>query len=133
MYILAIDLYSDNLFTIQNLLNFILFLTLTFIGVVSRISIDIEIGKKKFKDMKFFHRYLLATVLSYVMEFYIVERPSLKKYYSEIIIFFCIFVNDLVLFVFNNKRKLLIYILSIVTKGFIDLRDSIVNKKNGTR
>lgn len=125
MYLIENSLIPNDLLNVQNLLNLLLFLILTFLGVAARISIDIEISKKKLRDIKFFHRYFLATVLAYVIEFFIAERPLLRKYYSEIIILFCIFVNDIVIFIFSNRIKLFNYIIKAITRGAIDLSNSI--------
>jgi len=129
MYLDNIPIIQKDALNIQNLLNLALFLLLTFLGVAARISIDIEIFNKKFKQTRFLHRYFIATVLSYIIEFFIAERSSLRKYYSEIIIVFCIFVNDIVIFIFSQRVKLFGYLVRVITKGFVDLSKSI-DKKN---
>lgn len=120
----------SQIFSIQNILNFGILLVLCFLGVGGRISIDIEISKKSFKDIKFFPRYFLAVVLSYVIELYMAEHEDLRKYYAEIIILFCIFVNDIVRFLLINTNKIFFYILSALTKVIFDLKVFLVKDKS---
>lgn len=116
-----------SLFTLQDILNIIIFLILCFLGVAGRIMIEVERFHKKFKDIKFFNRYVIATILAYILELYMNQNNFLRKYYSEIIILFCIFVNDIVDFVFNNKAKIFLYILTAVTRGISDLRKFLLS------
>lgn len=120
-----IKLLYDNiagLLSLSNLLSFLLLLWLVFLGVGARISIDIEISKKDFKSIRFFPRYFLAVVLSYVIELYLAEHEALRKYYAEIIVLFCIFVNDIIKFLLGNTGKVFLYILIGITKGIEDLK-----------
>jgi len=119
-----------NLFTSTKLSELLILAILVFLGVAARISIDIEISKKSFKQIKFFPRYFLALVLSYVIELYLVEHEDARKYYAEIIILFCIFVNDLIKFVLNNTGRIFIYILSAFTKGVFDLKKFLAKSEN---
>ncbi len=118
--------------SLSDVLNFFIFLSLTFLGVSGRIMIEMERYDKKLKDIKFFNRYFLATILAYVLKLYMAESSYLVKYYSEVIIIFCIFVNDIVNFVFDNKAKLFLYILNSLTKGILDLKKFLSkdSKKN---
>lgn len=120
----------SELISLQNILNFVLFLILVFLGVAGRISIDIEISKKSFKDVKFIPRYFLAVVLSYVVELYMAENESLRKYYAEVIILFCIFVNDILRFLLNNTSKIFFYILSTLTKVIFDAKNFLMKPEN---
>jgi succinate dehydrogenase hydrophobic anchor subunit len=117
-------------FSLQNILNILIFLVLVFLGVAGRVSIDIELEKNKLKDIRFFNRFFIAAVLSYILDLYLSENDFFRKYYSGIIILFCIFVNDLIKFVIGNKNKILVYILNAVTKGVIDLKNTVTKGKN---
>lgn len=127
---LLIPTKLQDLLNLPNILNLLLFLLLVFLGVTARVIIDLEILNKSKQEIKFFHRYILAAILSYVIEFYIAEKEYLRKYYSEIIILFCIFVNDIVIFIFSNRIKIFAYLFKAITKGMIDLTNSNKNKDN---
>lgn len=116
----------EKVISLPNILNFILLIGLVFLGVGARISIDIEILKKNIKEIKFFPRYFLALVLSYVIELYLAEHEDTRKYYAEIIILFCIFVNDFIRFILSNTGKIFAYILSAFTRGVGDLRQFLI-------
>lgn len=121
----------SDIISFQNILNLLLFLLLTFLGTAGRASIDIELFKKtRPKAIGFLNKWFIATVLSYVIEIFISEKEFLRKYYSEIIIFFCIFVNDIIIFIVKNSWKILLYILNGLTKGILDLRNVLVSKES---
>lgn len=122
--------YTNQLLSTTNISSFILLLVLVFLGVAGRISIDIEISKKSFKDIRFFPRYFLAVVLSYVIELYLAEHETLRRYYAEIIILFCIFVNDLLRFILGNTTKILLYILTAMTRAIFDLKTFFIKDDN---
>lgn len=120
----------NQLFSFQNILNFGILMVLVLLGVGGRISIDIEISKKSFKEIKFFPRYFLALVLSYVIELYLAEHGDLRKYYAELVILFCIFVNDVLRFILNNTGKIFFYLLASFMRGITDLKDFLVKPKD---
>lgn len=134
--ILQIQVISNNIksisdvLTFQNTISLLLFLLLTFLGTAGRASIDIELLKKnKIRPMGFLNKWFIATVLSYVIEIFISEKEFLRKYYSETIIFFCIFVNDIIVFIIKNIWRIILYFLNGITKGILDLRNVLVNKE----
>ena len=88
--------------------------------------IEIERYDKHFKDIKFFNRYFLATVLAFVLQIQLKNTAIIKDYYSEVIILFCIFVNDIVKFVFDNKWNVLLYLLNTFTKGISDIKKYLI-------
>ena len=118
--------------SLQNVLDLLLFLLLTFLGVATRISIDIEIRGKKLRNIGFFHRYFLATVLAYVLELYLAQHEFLRKHYAEIIILFCIFVNDIIEIILNHKLKIFFYLINALSKGLGDLKNIISKDTNDT-
>lgn len=129
MNITSYDSFSQ-IFSVTNISSFLLLLVLVFLGVAGRISIDIEISKKSFKDIKFFPRYFLALVLSYVVELYMAEHEDLRKHYAEVIILFCIFVNDIIRFILINTSKILFYTLTAITRVIFDLKNFFVKSED---
>lgn len=119
-----------DIISLQNVINLLLFLLLTFLGSAARVSIDIELTHKKIKRVSFFNRWFIATVLSYIIEIFISEKEFLRKYYSEVIILFCIFVNDIISFIIINIFKIFMYLLNGFTKGILDLRNVLNKDKN---
>lgn len=134
--ILQIQVISNNIkslseiFSFQNTISLLLFLLLTFLGTAGRASIDIELLKKgKIKPLGFLNKWFIATILSYVIEIFISEKEFLRKYYSEVIIFFCIFVNDIIIFIVKNIWRIILYFLNGITKGILDLRNLLINRE----
>lgn len=119
----------DNI-SLKDVLNVLLFLSLTFLGTAARVMIEIEKYGKHLKEVKFFNRYILATILAVVLKIQLQNTGILKDYYSEVIILFCIFVNDIVDFVFNNKAGILLYFLNALTKGVMDLKKYLGKPNN---
>lgn len=120
------------LISVKDILTFLLFLSLTFLGVCARAMIEIERYNKKWKDIKFFIRYSIATILAFILREFMNNTVFLEKFYAEVIILFCIFVNDIIDFVFNNKSNIILYILNSLTKGISDIKRYLVsnNKKS---
>lgn len=115
-----------NLISLKDIVNIVLFLFLVFLGVAARIMIEIERYHTKYKDIHFFTRYFIAIVLAYVLKVWLQDTNLIKNYYSEVIILFCIFVNDIINFVFDNKSNIFLYILNAVTKGITDMKKYLV-------
>lgn len=121
----------QDIISLEKILDLLLFLLLTFLGVAARVSIDIELRGKKLRSIGFFNRYFLATVLAYVLELYLAQHEFLRKYYTELIILFCIFVNDIIEIILKHKLKIFFYLLNALTKGLGDLKN-IISKDNDT-
>jgi len=116
-------------FTIDTLIDTGIFLVICLLGVIARLSYDVEIKNKKFKVSTFFSRLFLTILFSYVIEILIVKSDKFKDYYTQIMLLFSFFFVDILETVMKNKDKIFIYILNIFTKGLLDIKDKLHNNE----
>lgn len=113
-------------------INIFIFIGLCFLGVSARISYDIEIKDMRYKLRNFINRFLITTVVCYIMQIFIFKIEMFKDFYSGIILLLAFFSIDIISFFTNNFHVIIVYILNVFLKTFKDTVDGIskVNKDN---
>lgn len=119
--------WLENL-NLNNLLDSGIFILLCLLGVIGRLSYEVEINKKTFKLSNFTNRLFITSIFTYIIEIFILQSERLRIYYTQIILIFSFFTFDIIEFLLKYKNKIFLYILNIFKKGIEDVSNNI-NKK----